>query len=62
MILREYHMKNIKLTDLENDVFVGKAYFCDKEDYEADEDGLELLVNGDITIFYGSEIKSIELI
>lgn len=33
-----------------------------KEDYDADEDGLEMVVNGDVIIFYQSDIKSIEVI
>lgn len=55
-------MKNIALTDVDDNVFVGLSYFCDKEDYDADEDGLEMSVNGEIIIFYQSEIKSIEII
>ncbi|MEX5397206.1 hypothetical protein ABPH35_02245 [Streptococcus sp. ZJ93] len=62
MILKDYHMRDIRLTDTDNDVFVGKAYFCDKEDYETDEDGLEMRVDGEIVIFYQSDIQAIELI
>lgn len=62
MILKDYHMKDIRLTDIDGDVFIGKAYFCDREDYETDEDGLELRVNGNIVVFYQLDIQSIELI
>ena len=62
MNLETYHMKKIALTDVDGDVFVGTSYFCDKEDYDADEDGLEMVVNGDVMIFYQSDIKSIEVI
>ena len=58
MNLETYHMKKIALTDVDGDVFVGTSYFCDKEDYDADED----VVNGDVMIFYQSDIKSIEVI
>lgn len=51
MNLETYHMKKIALTDVDGDVFVGTSYFCDKEDYDADEDGLEMVVNGDVIIF-----------
>ena len=62
MNLETYHMKKIALTDVDGDVFVGTSYFCDKEDYDTDEDGLEMVVNGDVIIFYQSDIKSIEVI
>lgn len=62
MKLEKYHMKKIALTDIDDNVFVGLSYFCDKEDYDAEEDGLEMSVNGEIIIFYQSEIKSIEII
>ena len=62
MKLEKYHMKNIELTDVDDNVFVGILYFCDKEDYDVEKDGLEMAVNGEIIIFYQSEIKSIEII
>ena len=62
MNLETYHMKKIALTDVDGDVFVGTSYFCDKEDYDADEDGLEMVVNGDVIIFYQADIQSIEVI
>ena len=55
-------MKKIVLTDVDGNVFTGTSYFCDKEDYDADEDGLEMLVDGNFIIFYQSDIKSIEAI
>lgn len=55
-------MKNVHLTDIDGDVFSGTVYFCDKEDYEAEEDGLEMSIDGEISIFYQSDIKSIEVI
>ena len=62
MKLEAYHMKKIVLTDVDGNVFTGTSYFCDKEDYDADEDGLEMLVDGNFIIFYQSDIKSIEAI
>ncbi|MDU1009733.1 MAG: hypothetical protein ACLTB0_02785 [Finegoldia magna] len=61
MNLAKFDRKNIKLQDKEDSVFVSKAYYCDKEDYETDEDGLEMIIDGRITIFYESDIKSIEI-
>ena len=43
MNLETYHMKKIALTDVDGDVFVGTSYFCDKEDYDADEDSQVLI-------------------
>lgn len=51
MTFETYHMKKIALIDVDDDVFVGTSYFCDKEDYDADEDGLEMVVNGDVIIY-----------
>ena len=62
MKLEAYHMKNIVLTDVDGNVCTGTSYFCDKEDYDANEDGLEMVVDGNFIIFYQSDIKSIEVV
>lgn len=61
MKLKKFHMKKVTLTDIDGELFVGTVYFCDKKDYDADEDGVEMLVDSDIVIFYESDIKSIEV-
>ena len=61
MNLKDYDRKNIVLTNGAGDKFKGICYYCDKEDYEAAEDGLELKVGNDICIFYESDINSIEI-
>lgn len=62
MNLRKYHMKNVNLTDIDGNTCNGLVYFCDKNDYEAKEDGLEIFLNGKINIFYESDIKLIKTI
>ena len=62
MNIAKFDRKNIKLQDAEGSVFVSKAYYCDKEDYETDGDGLEIIIEGRITIFYESDNKSIEIL
>lgn len=62
MELSKYHMKTIQLLDSDDNTFSGIAHYCDKDDYETDEDGLELLIGGAVTIFYASDIKSITLL
>ena len=62
MNIAKLDRKNIKLQDAEGSVFVSKAYYCDKEDYETDEDGLEIIIDGRITISYESDIKSKEIL
>ncbi|CQR25882.1 hypothetical protein BN1356_02229 [Streptococcus varani] len=62
MELKKYHMEDVALVDVDNDTFVGTAYFCDKDDYETEEDSLEMFIDGEITVFYQSEIQSIEAI
>ena len=51
----------IVATDSSEKTIKNIKYFCDKENYDADEDGLEMVVNGDVIIFYQSDIKSIEV-
>lgn len=62
MNMKQYNNKKIKLTDVDGNVFTGTSYFCDKEDYDANEDGLEMVVDGNFIIFYQSDIKSIEVV
>ena len=62
MNIAKFDRKNIKLQDAEGSVFASKAYYCDKEDYETYEDGLEIIIDGRITVFYESDIKSIEIL
>ena len=62
MRLETYHMKKIVLTDVDGNVFTGTSYFCDKEDYDANEDVLEMVVDGNFIIVYQSDIKSIEVV
>ncbi len=62
MDLLKYNKKYIRLTDIDGDVFENYANYCNKDDYEVEEDGLELTVNNEVWIFYESDIKSIEII
>lgn len=62
MNLLQYNLKKIKLIDNKNNIFEGVANYCNKEDYETEEDGIELLVDEYVTIFYVSDIKKIEVI
>ena len=62
MELVKFDRKMVKLQDIDDSVFISKAYYCDKNDYETKENGLELVIDGRITVFYESDIKSIEII
>lgn len=62
MNLVNYNDKYIKLINKDNKSYKGYSYYCDKDDYEAEEDGLEMRVGKDIWIFYESDIKSIEIL
>ncbi|MCD1147295.1 hypothetical protein LQU94_04135 [Peptoniphilus sp. KCTC 25270] len=62
MELIEFNRKVIELTDINENKYVGTVYYCDKEDYEAEEDGLEMRVRKDIWIFYESDIQSIKIL
>ncbi|CYU47894.1 hypothetical protein [Streptococcus suis] len=64
MRLLQYNNKKVKLLTKTGNVYQGRAYFCDAEDYETEED--ELTIKNELDKkFYGfseSEIKSIEII
>ena len=62
MKLLKYNPQYIRLTDIKGNSYDGYAHYCAKYDYEVDEDGLEMRVNGDIWVFYESDIKSIEIL
>ena len=62
MNLIQYNTKYVKLIDINSGEYFGYVHYCDKEDYEAEEDGLEMRVGTDIWIFYESDIKSIEVL
>ncbi|MER0122418.1 hypothetical protein ABQH43_01620 [Streptococcus sp. ZJ100] len=64
MDLLQYNNKTVKLFTKTGNIYQGRAYFCDAEDYETEEDGLSIKNEQDKK-FYGfaeSEIKSIELV
>ena len=62
MNLLKFNLQYIKLVDTDGNSHMGYAHYCDKEDYEAKEDGLEMKVGNDICIFYESDIKSIKIL
>lgn len=62
MKLSEYNAQYIRLTDIKGISYDGYAHYCAKDDYEVEEDGLEMRVDRDIWIFYESDIKSIEIL
>ena len=62
MKLLKHHAQYIRLTDIKGNSYDGYAHYCAKDDYEVEEDGLEMRVNGDIWVFYESDIKSIEIL
>lgn len=62
MKLEYYDRKNIQLTDIDGNIYKGTGYFCDKEDYETIEDGIEISVENEIWIFYESDIKNLKII
>lgn len=62
MNLLKYNLKYIRLADVNGNLYKGYAHYCDKEDYEAKEDGVEVKVGNDIWVFYESDIKSIEIL
>ena len=62
MKLSEYNAQYIRLTDIKGNSYDGYAHYCAKYDYEVEEDVLEMRVNGDIWVFYESDIKSIEVL
>ncbi len=62
MKLLQYNAQYIRITDIEGNSYNGYVHYCAKDDYEVEEDGLEMRVDGDILIFYESDIKSIEIL
>lgn len=45
-------LKYMRLPDMDGDVFENYANDSNKDDYEVEEDGLELIVNNEVWIFY----------
>ena len=62
MDLQKFNRRKIRLRNSDDVMYEGIGYYCDKKDYEAPEDGIELFVNKAIWVFYESDIKSIEII
>ena len=62
MKLLQYNAQYIRITDIEGNSYNGYVNYCAKDAYEVEEDGLEMRVDGDIWIFYESDIKSIEIL
>lgn len=62
MDLLKYNTKKIELIDIEGNKYSGYAHYCNKEDYEAVEDSLELMVGNNVWAFYESDIKEIEVL
>lgn len=63
MKLLRYNNKYVKLIDLENDEFIGMAYYMDAETNESEEDILDIKTkSGAYYGFYESDIKSIEIL
>ncbi len=44
-------LKYMRLPDMDGDVFENYANDSNKDDYEVEEDGLELIVNNEVWIF-----------
>lgn len=62
MNLLDYNNKKVKILDVYNELWIGMAYYCDKDTNETDED---VLVVNDGTIYMElleSEIKFINVI
>ena len=55
-------LKYMRLPDMDGDVFENYANDSNKDDYEVEEDGLELIVNNEVWIFLWTDIKSMEII
>ena len=47
---------------MDGDVFENYANDSNKDDYEVEEDGLEIIVNNEVWIFLWTDIKSMEII
>ena len=41
----------MRLPDMDSDVFENYSNYCNKDDYEVEDDGLELIVNNEVWIF-----------
>lgn len=55
--------KTVKITDMDDNVFIGNVVaIFDKEETYDEEDSIDVSINGEITGFLQSEIKSIEKI
>ncbi|MFM1542045.1 hypothetical protein ABGF49_07385 [Helcococcus ovis] len=63
MKLLNYNNKYVKLIDVDNNKFIGMAYYMDAETNESEEDILDIKTkDGMYYGFYESDIKSIEIL
>lgn len=62
MNLKQYNNKEIKLIDIDDQVFQGICIFEDKDTYDEDQDGLSVKIGYDWVKIFENEIKSIEVI
>ena len=62
MDLKQYNNKEIKLIDIDDQVFQGICIFEDKDTQDEDQDGLSVNIGYDWVKIFENEIKSIEVI
>nr|DAY35140.1 MAG TPA: hypothetical protein [Caudoviricetes sp.] len=62
MDLLQYNNQQVRLTDVDGQVFQGICMFEDKDTYDEEQDGLSVKTGYKWIKFFENEIKSIELI